>query len=54
MKNKKLNAAYKLVISDLKKHVGKKCADYATGCWACITYRLVEDLESFLNLYKQK
>lgn len=52
MKNKKLKAAYKLVIADLKKSVGKKCKDYAMGCWVCMTYRLIEDLEDSLELRK--
>jgi hypothetical protein len=45
-KNKKLKAAYKLVIKNLKTACGKKCKSYAVGCYVCICHRMAEDLES--------
>ena len=34
------------------KNVGKKCKEYAVGCFACEVYRIYESLKSWSDLTK--
>jgi len=48
-----IRQAYKTVITDLKKQVGRKCKDYSVGCFVCACHRMAEDLKSIVGINKE-
>jgi hypothetical protein len=51
-----MNLTNKKLIAQLKKIIqedfGKKCPEYAVGCWVCMAYRAFEDLSDILDVGK--
>ena len=44
-----IKKAYKQVLADLKANQ-RWCKDYSMGCYSCSVGRMIEDLESYVDL----
>lgn len=46
---KKINQSLKLLRKDWPNN--RKCKQYVFGCCSCLVYRLLEDMDSFVNYW---